>query len=141
MPFPIALLLTRSQCEQALSALRLERRVLAVGAEVTDIRADQATDRATDRATELTEHQATVTRLTPLVAAMTPGSAEHTLNNRLLVRATRRVEDLTAPTTTTAADPVAAFLKAVDARQQEVQVPELDRAIAEVEARRGALPT
>lgn len=139
MPFPVSLLLTRIQCEQTLTALRQERRVFNVNDQVLDLRSDQASDRATARANELTEQQATVTRLTPLVAAMTPGTAEHTLNNRLLVRAQRRVEDLSAPTVTDAADPVNAFLKAVDVRQVAVQVPVLDEAIAEVEARRDEL--
>ncbi len=140
MPFPVALLLTRLQCEQALTDLRLERRALAADAESTDVRADEATKRATDRAQELADNQATVTRLTPVVAGLTAGTPEYTATNRLLKRATRRVEDLTAAPVA-ATDPVAAFLKAVDARQKEVQVPELDEAIADVETHRDGLPT
>lgn len=139
MAFPVSLLATRAQCEDALTSLRQEKRVLDLQNQTTDLRADQAGDRAAARATDLADAQASVARLTPLVADLTPGSTEHALTSRLLVRATRRVEDLAAASAT-AADPVAAFLKAVDQRQLAVQLPELEAAIAEVAARQQALP-
>ena len=141
MAFPVALLPTRAACDEALASLRQEKRVLDLQNQTYDLRADQAGDRATARTTDLAEAQASVAKLTPVVAGLTPGTPEHTLTNRLLVRATRRVQDLTAPAATTAAaEPVAAFLKAVDVRQVAVQLPELDAAIAEVEAHKATLP-
>jgi hypothetical protein len=139
MAFPVSLLLTRAQCELVLDALRQEKRVFTVQDQVLDLRADQATDRASARSADLAEQQATVARLTPMMAALSPGTPEHTLTNRLLVRATRRVEDLTG-TPATAADPTAAFLKAVDVEQVAVQLPVLDGAIAEVVAHEATLP-
>jgi hypothetical protein len=139
MAYPVSLLATRAQCDDVLTSLRQEKRVLDLQNQTTDLRADQAGDRATARATDLADAQASVARLTPLVADLTPGSTEHALTSRLLVRATRRVEDLAAASATMA-DPVAAFLKAVDQRQLAVQLPELEAAIAEVAARQQALP-
>lgn len=80
----------------------------------------------------------TIARLTPILAGLTVGTTEHTLNARLLRAASRRLEDLSLPQA--AADPVAAFLKAVDVRQVAVQVPVLEEAIAEVEAHLATLP-
>lgn len=138
--FPVSLLLTREQCDQVLTALRQERRAFVLQDETLDFRADEAAERAAARAEALATNQATVARLTPILAGLVAGTQEHTFTSRLLVRAQRRVEDLTAPTLTRVADPVEAFLKAVDARQVAVQVPELDTAIAEVEAHRQTLP-
>jgi len=142
MAFPVALLPTRAHCDATLASLRQEKRVLDLQNQTFDLHADQAGERATARTADLTEAQNSVTQLTPLVAGLTPGSPEYILNNRLLVRATRRVQDLTAPAAaSTAADPVNAFLKAVDVRQVAVQLPELDTAIAEVEAHKATLTT
>ncbi|MGI4875828.1 MAG: hypothetical protein ACRYFX_32115 [Janthinobacterium lividum] len=139
MAFPVSLLPTRAQCEVVLTSLRQEKRVLDLQNQTTDLHADQAGDRATTRATDLADAQASVTQLTPVVAGLTPGSRQYLTMNRMLTQATRRVQDLTTPTTT-AADPAAAFLKAVDVRQIEVQLPELDAAIAEVTTHRDTLP-
>jgi hypothetical protein len=138
MPFPVQLLRTRAECDQALESLNAELRVFTVNDQVLDLRADQAGDRAADRAQEITATTATVARLTPLVAGLTAGTDEHALTSRLLTRATRRLEDLTSATPVTASGPLA-FLKAVDVRQVQVQVPELQAAIAEVTAHRPTL--
>lgn len=121
-----------------LNALNLELRVFTVRDQLLDLQADQSADRATDRSQNLKEANDTIDRLTPVVASLTPGTTEHTELNRLLIRAQRRAQDLNAPTTT-ARKPTDAFLKAVDVRQVQVQVPELQQAIAEVTARRAAL--
>lgn len=139
MPFPVQLLLTRLQCEEALTKLRLERRVFTVQDTVLDLRTDQATGRATDRATELAEAQATVAQLTPLIASMSPTTAGYAVLSKSLRTAARRVEDLTSAPAK-AADPVTAFQKAVDAEQAAAQLPVLDAAIAAVEAHRDSLP-
>ncbi|WP_345222736.1 hypothetical protein [Hymenobacter koreensis] len=139
MPFPVELLTTPAECDTVLTALNQERRVFTVRDQVLDLQADQSADRATDRNQDLAAATASVTRLTPLVAGLTPGSAEHATLDRLLTRAQRRVEDLSTPAASAARTPTAAFLKAVDVRQVAVQVLELEAAIAEVTARRAAL--
>lgn len=142
MAFPVALLTNHAQCDEALTSLRQERRVLDLQNQNYDLRADLAGDRATAHAADLAEAQDTVAKLTPLVAGLTAGTTVYIVNNRLLVQATQRVQNLTTPstaTTTTASAPVAAFLKAVDVRQTAVQLPELDAAIAEVVAHRPTL--
>ena len=138
MPFPVLLLGTRAECDETLQDLNEELRVFTVNDLVLDLRADQAGSRATDRAQEIADNTATVARLTPTVAGMTPGTAEHTLTSRLLKRATRRLEDLNATPVAAASGPLA-FLKAVNVRQVQVQVPELQAAIAEVTAHRATL--
>jgi hypothetical protein len=138
MPFPVNLLTTHAQCDTVTEALTQEKRVLALQNETTDLRADQAGDRATARAAALTAAQASVAKLTPLVAGLTEGTPEYLTLNRMLTQASRRVQDLSTPTTT-ATDPAVAFLKAVDVRQVAVQLPELDGALAEVAAHRPTL--
>ena len=136
MPFPVELLRTQAECDDALAALTSELRVFTVRDQVLDLRADQSAERASSRATALQDATAEVNRLTPLVASLTLGSGEYYTLNRLLTRATRRIEDLSTGTAPTAQTPVAAFLQAVDVRQVAVQVPELEQAIVEVTARR-----
>ena len=140
MPFPVELLRTKAECDTALASLSTELRVFTVRDQVLDLRADQSADRATTRAAALQEATAEVSRLTPLVASLTPGSGEYYTLNRLLTRAIRRVEDLSIGTAPTAQTPVAAFLQAVDVRQVAVQVPELEQAIAEVTTHRTTVP-
>ncbi|RSK42852.1 hypothetical protein [Hymenobacter perfusus] len=125
MPFPIQLLTTQVECDTVLEALNLELRVFTVRDQVLDLQADQSADRATDRALDLAAAQASVTRLTPVVAGLTPGTSEHSSLSKMLTRAQRRVEDLSASPGTSTQTPTDAFLKAVDVRQVAVQVPEL----------------
>ncbi|WP_035557862.1 hypothetical protein [Hymenobacter sp. IS2118] len=139
MPFPVQLLLNWADCDTAREALQLELRVFTVRDSVLDLRADQATDRATDRASVRQTLTDTVARLTPVVAALTPGTAEHLTNERMLRSATRRLEDLSVVPVSGAAANITAFLQAVDVRQVAVQVLELELAIAEVTARRAVL--
>ncbi len=134
MPFPVQLLTTQAECDTVLDALNLELRVFTVRDQVLDLAADQSADRATDRAKELADATTSVTRLTPIVAGLQSGTAEHTSLSKMLTRAQRRVEDL--GTGASPQTPTAAFLKAVDVRQVAVQVPELELAIAEVTAHR-----
>ncbi|MFD2785881.1 hypothetical protein [Hymenobacter rubripertinctus] len=137
MPFPVQLLTTQAECDTALAALSLELRVFSVRDQVLDLQADQSAGRATNRAQDLAAATASITSLTPVLATLTPGTTDYAAMNKLLLRAQRRGEDLSA--TASAQTPTEAFLKAVDVRQVAVQVPELELAIAEVTARRAAL--
>ncbi len=138
MPFPVQLLTTRAECDEALEDLNEELRVFTVNDQVLDLRADQASDRAQDRAAEVQDLTTEAAQLTPLVAGLTAGSPSHTLNRRRLRVVSRRLEDLSLAPGTAARGPVA-FKKAVDVRQVQVQVPELQTAIAEVTAHRATL--
>ena len=138
MPYPVQLLITQAECDEALTSLNLELRVFTVNDQVLDLRADQASDRATDRATEVQNLTQEVADLTALVPTLTPGTPTHTYNSRRLRTASRRLEDLGLPSGTAARGPQA-FLRAVDVRQVQVQVPELQAAIAEVTDHRATL--
>jgi len=139
MPFPVQLLTTRAECDEALKDLNDELRVFTVTDSVLDLRADQASDRAQDRAAEVRDLTKEEAELTPLVAGLTVGSTSYLLNNRRLLTVKQRLETLNLPSGTAARGPVA-FKKAVDVRQVQVQVPELQAAIAEVTAYRPTLP-
>ncbi|PJJ48644.1 hypothetical protein [Hymenobacter chitinivorans] len=139
MSFPVHLLRNHADCDAAKAALTRELREFVLNDQVLDLRADKSVERADDRAKALQQAQNEVTRLTPQVAAMTAGTREHRYLDRLLTQATRRVQDLSlppAPGTHTAVD---VFLQAVDVRQVQVQVPELEQAIIEVTAHRATL--
>ncbi|OON70677.1 hypothetical protein [Hymenobacter sp. CRA2] len=140
MSFPVSLLRTQAECDAALAALQLELREFTVRDQQLDLRADKSADRATERASALQQATEEVTRLTPLVSALTPGTKEHRALQRMLTQASRRAEDLSATAAGSTQTPVDAFLQAVDVRQVQVQVPELQQAIAELTAHRAGLP-
>ena len=135
MPFPVHLLRNQADCDAALTALNRELREFTVNDQVLDLRADKSAERAT----ALQQAKDEVARLTPQVAAATAGTREHRYLDRLLTQATRRVQDLSLPPVAGSQTPVEAFLQAVDVRQVQVQVPELEQAIAEVTAHRSTL--
>jgi hypothetical protein len=132
MPFPVHLLRNHADCDAATAALTLELRIFTVRDQQLDLQADLSEDRATERATALQNATAEVARLTPLVANLTAGTPEHRTMSQLLRKANHRLEDLSVAPAPSAQTPVDMFLKAVDVRQVQVQVPELEQAIAEV---------
>lgn len=139
MPFPVELLTTWAECDAALTALNRELREFTLNDQVLDLRADKSAERVSDRAAALQSAQDEVTRLTPQVASMATGTREHRYLDRLLIQATRRVQDLSLPPAPGTQTKVDAFLQAVDVRQVAVQVPELEQAIVEVTAHRATL--
>lgn len=140
MSFPVHLLRNHADCDAATAALTRELREFVLNDQVLDLRADKSAERTEDRAKALQQAKDEVTRLTPQVAAMTAGTREHRYLDRLLIQATRRVQDLSLPPAPGSQTTVDAFLQAVDVRQVAVQVPELEQAIAEVAAHRDTLP-
>jgi hypothetical protein len=81
----------------------------------------------------------TIAALTPLVAALPVGSSARFQSEQQLRQATRRRENLTTVAPTTVPNGPAAMLLALDVRQIEVQIPEIELCIAEVTAHRATL--
>ncbi len=139
MPFPVQLLTTRAECDIVLAAANLELREFQVNEQVVDLRDDKKTDAATARAQELASANTTIAALTPLVAGLPAGSTARFQNEKQLRQAMRRREDLTTVAPTAVAAGPAAVLLALDVRQVQVQIPEIETCIAEVTAHRATL--
>lgn len=137
MPYPVELLTTVADCDAVLAANQKELHELKVSASVLDLRSDKTTDTATSKATELVNLNKTIAALTPLVASLDEGSKPRRMNEAQLRQATHRRENLLANLPEEAGRD--AVLQALNLRQIEVQLPEIEQCNAEVTARREAL--
>lgn len=137
MAYPVQLLTSIADCDAVLADAQAELRTFQVRSSVLDLRDDNTTASATETAAELTDLDATIALLTPLIPTMAAGSKLRLTNERALRTASRRREDLTLAQPTRSG--VAALLQALDARQIQVQVTEIEQCIAEVTAHRATL--
>lgn len=140
MPFPVQLLTTRAECDLVLAATGLELREFQVNEQVVDLRDDKKTSSAATRAQDLADTEAVIATLTPLVAGLPAGNAARFQNEQALRQATRRRENLTTLAPSAVPTGAAAILLALDVRQIQVQIPEIQACLAEVTAHRATLP-
>ncbi|MDB5271074.1 MAG: hypothetical protein JWP58_4114 [Hymenobacter sp.] len=137
MAYPVQLLTNIADCEAVLTANEAELRELQVREAVLDLRDDKTSATATNTAAELLSLDASIALLTPMIPTLPAGSKIRHTNELALRQATRRREDLNTAQPTRG--PVAALIQALDLRQVQVQIAEIQQCIAEVKAHRESL--
>jgi hypothetical protein len=137
MAYPVQLLTTQADCDAVLAAMQAEQHELEVRESVLDLRDDKTTTAAADRAAELLSLQTTIPQLQTLIPTLPAGSKIRRTNETMLRQYLHRQDDLQAASPTQG--PVAALLQALDLRQLQVQVAEIQQAIQEVTARKAVV--
>lgn len=137
MAYPVNLLTTIAECDTILSIAQRELRDLTVRATVLDAQGDRTSESAADSTAELTAQQAIINALTPVLPTLPAGSKSYISTESDLRHATQRRDNLLA--SRQARGPIAALIRALDLRQVQAQIAEVNTFIAEVTARRAAL--
>ena len=137
MAYPVNLLTTVAECDSLLEATQRELRDLTVRATVLNAQGDRTSETAADQSDELTAQNAIITALTPVLATLTPGSRPYLTTEADLRHATQRRDNLVASQQMRGA--VAALKRALDLRQVQVQINEVNDFITEVTDRRTQL--
>ena len=137
MAYPVNLLNTVPECDTVLDGAQDELRDLNVRETVLSAQGERTSDSAADISADLTAQNAIIAALTPVVPTLPTGSKARLNTESDLRRATQRRDNLTA--SQQARGPVAALNRALDLRQVQVQIGEINVFIAEVTARRAEL--
>ena len=137
MAYPVNLLTTQAECDAVLAAAQIELRDLGVRETVLDAQGDRTSETAASATADIAAQQAIIAALTPVLPTLPAGSRAYFNAEGDLRRATQRRDNLTA--NQQQRGPVAALNRALDLRQVQVQLAEINTFVAEVTARRAAL--
>ncbi|RYU81891.1 hypothetical protein [Hymenobacter persicinus] len=120
-----------------LEAAQQELRDLRVRETVLSAQGERTSENATDTTADLAAQAAIISALTPVVATLPTGSRARINTEADLRRATQRHQNLTA--SQQLRGPVAALNRALDLRQVQVQIAEINSFVTEVTASKAAL--
>ncbi|TGE18952.1 hypothetical protein [Hymenobacter elongatus] len=137
MAYPFTLLTTVAECDTVLEAAQLELRDLKVRETVLTAQGERTSESATDITADLAAQTAIIGALTPVVPTLPTGSRARINTEADLRRASQRHENLTA--SQQLRGPVAALNRALDLRQVQVQIAEINTFVTEATARKTAL--
>lgn len=137
MAYPVNLLTTAAECDAVLADAQTELRDLNVRETVLDAQGERTSETAADTTADLAAQNAIIAALTPVLPTLPAGTKAYFNTEGDLRRATQRRDNLTA--SQQLRGPVAALNRALDLRQVQVQIAEINAFVAEVTARRAAL--
>ncbi|PJJ60935.1 hypothetical protein [Hymenobacter chitinivorans] len=137
MAYPINLLTSAPECDALLEAAQQELRDLRVRETVLAAQGERTSESATDTTADLAAQAAIIAALAPIVPNLPAGSKARINTEADLRHATQRHQNLTA--NQQLRGPVAALTRALDLRQVQVQIAEINTFVAEVTARKAAL--
>ncbi|MFD2784361.1 hypothetical protein [Hymenobacter rubripertinctus] len=137
MAYPLNLLTTPAECDAVLAAAQTELRDLGVRETVLDAQGDRSSETAATNTADLASQEAVIAALTPVLPTLPVGSRAYFNTEADLRRATQRRDNLLA--NQLQRGPVAALNRALDLRQVQVQIAEINAFVAEVIARRAAV--
>ncbi|HEX8326553.1 MAG TPA: hypothetical protein VF629_03350 [Hymenobacter sp.] len=137
MAYPVELLTSVAECDTVLTQTQFELRDLNVRETVLDAQGERTSESAADITADLSAQDAIIAALTPVVGTLPAGSKARLNTEGDLRRATQRRDNLTA--SQQLRGPVAALNRALDLRQVQVQIAEINTFVAEVTARKAAL--
>ncbi|MDO7876879.1 hypothetical protein Q5H93_19190 [Hymenobacter sp. ASUV-10] len=137
MAYPVNLLTSVADCNTVLEHAQRELRDLTVRETVLNAQGDRTSESATDISADLAAQEAVIAALTPVVPTLPEGGKARFNTEGDLRRATQRRDNLKA--SQQARGPVAALDRALDLRQVQAQIAEVNIFISEVTARKVVL--
>ncbi|TYZ14397.1 hypothetical protein FY528_01315 [Hymenobacter lutimineralis] len=135
--FPIELLTTAAECDAVLDAAQNELRDLGVRETVLTAQGDRTSESAANSTADLAAQKAIIDALTPVIDTLPAGSRTRLSTEANLRRATQRRDNLLAGQQVYGA--IAALNRALDLRQVQAQITEVNLFITEVTTRKAAL--